>query len=337
MPPLSLKRSYSQMMTPSTFFRAPSFSTRTATSLASSYLQGYLARQARKYGFNGLGASTKTTSGIGVTNQYDRKQVYRKKRMPRRKRRRWVKFVKKVGAVTEKDFGTNTIVRSSLALAEGAIGQQGFAAVTLYGKDGVNSGQTVGNGDIANIFSNDLNTKPSSKFKFCSAVLDVTAVNDTTSEIATDNLGIEVDVYELMYRKVASCDSPVTMWSSNGAEKINAGALNLALTQRGVTPFDLPDILSRYGVTIVKKVKYFLAKGQQFTYQIRNPKSYTWQRDFINDGNDDFMIPYVTKTLLFVIKGLPGYDLATPKLNIGTTRKYMYKEMEQNDDADNYF
>lgn len=275
-------------------------------------------------------------SGIGVTNQYDRSQVYRKKRMPLRKRRQWRKFVKKVGAVTEKDFGTNTIVRNSVGFGQAVSGSQGLIDVTLYGKDGTNTSTSFGNSDLKDIYANDLNTVPSSKFKFCSAVMDVTCVNNSTSTEVNANTGLEVDVYEISYRKVASASSLSVMLASNSAQLINSGNPTLAITDRGVTPFDLPDVLSRYGITIHKKTKFFISKGQQFTYQIRDPKSYTWQKDFIDDGNDDFQIANVTKSLAIIYKGLPDPLYAmTPVLNIGVTRKYMYKEMDQSVDGNN--
>lgn len=290
------------------------------------------SRVGRMVATQGRGGS----SGIGVTNQYDRTGVYRKKRMPRRKRRQWRKFVKKVNAVTEKDYGTNTIVRNNVGFGQATPGLQGLLTVSLYGKDGIDTATSFGNSDLKDIYGNDLNTLASTKFKFCSAILDMTCVNNSTSEETNANLGLEVDVYEITYRKVASSTSPTVALSSNNASLINPGNAGLTINTRGVTPFDLPDPLSRYGITIYKKTKFFIGKGQQFTYQMRNPKSYSWQKDFIDDGNDDFMIPYVTKTLVIVYKGLPDpLNSVTPVLNIGVTRKYMYKEMDVSNDADN--
>ena len=45
-----------------------------------------------------------------MTNQYDRTSVYRKKRMPYKKRKRWGRFVKKVKAAENTTLGTRTRV-----------------------------------------------------------------------------------------------------------------------------------------------------------------------------------------------------------------------------------
>jgi len=285
---------------------------------------------------NGSQASTRGGSnGIGVTNQYDRQRVYRKRYRPRRKKRMWKKFVRKVGAVTERDYGTNTILRNSQLTVQANPGLQGVASVTLYGKDGVDGVGSVGNGDLRDIYNNDLNSLPTTRYKFCSAVLDMTVVNNSVTEVQTDNLGLEVDVYELMFRVVATAADPLTMFATNQAQQINAGNPPLTLTTRGCTPFDLPDVLARMGISILKKTKYFIGKGQQFTYQLRDPKSYQWQKNFIDDGNNDFMVRKTTKTLLIVFKSLPGTQDVTPIINVGVTRKFMYKEMDVSNDADN--
>ena len=67
-------------------------------------------RQRMNRSFRGAGGGRRGSSGVGVTNQHDRAFVYRKKRMPRRRGKRWMKFSRKVHFVAEKDLGTRTIV-----------------------------------------------------------------------------------------------------------------------------------------------------------------------------------------------------------------------------------
>ena len=71
-----------------------------------------------KFGFNRLLTGTVTkkrqTSGLGVTQQHDRRMVYRKRRMSRRLKRRWRNFSRKVLSVSEKDLGSRTVVRNDL-------------------------------------------------------------------------------------------------------------------------------------------------------------------------------------------------------------------------------
>lgn len=330
-----MARSKNWLVTPSTW-RGGS---RTSTSGSG---MSRIRSLASKFSVSSVGSMGRTSArGIGVTNQYDRKTVYYKKRMPRRKRRGWVKFSKKVRSVAFKDYGTNTIVRNEQQAAIAVAGTQGIYYVSLYGKDGSDGSLPTnytgtGSSDLKDIYLNDLNALQTTKFQFKTAILDMTVLNRSTTEVAGANLGLEVDVYEIGYRKVASAPNPASMLTQNQASLINPGNPTLALIDRGVTPFDLPSVLSRYGIIIYKKTKYFLADEQSFTYQYRMNKRVGWQKDFIDDGNDDFMIAGVTRSILVVFKGLPNpNNNVTPQIDVGVTRKYLYKELDVSNDGNN--
>lgn len=121
------------------------------------------------------------SSGNGVTSQYDKTLVYRKKRMPRRKRKSWKKFVKKVRRAMEKDYGKTSVVFNHLQdrvtggiIVPGA--DQGRSECHLYGFSGTIDTSGVSDGisgarDINVICANDTRIGPSTKVKFCSAVL----------------------------------------------------------------------------------------------------------------------------------------------------------------------
>jgi len=70
---------------------------------------GMRQRNARSATFT-MNRRKRINSGGGVTTQHDKRFVYAKKRQPRFKRKRWGRFVKKVHAVAEKDYGTRTVV-----------------------------------------------------------------------------------------------------------------------------------------------------------------------------------------------------------------------------------
>lgn len=329
-----MPRSKNWLVTPSTW--------RGARTRSSGSGMSRIRSLASKFSVSSVGTTGSSVAhGIGVTNQYDRKQVYFKKRMPRRKRRAWVKFSKKVRSVAYKDYGTNTIVRNITQAAVAVNGTQGIYYVSLYGKDGSDTGlatnyQGTGSSDLKDIYANDLNALQTTKFQFKTAILDMTVLNNSTSEFSGTNLGLEVDVYEIGYRKVASALNPASMLNQNQASLINPGNPTLALIDRGVTPFDLPSVLSRYGIMIYKKTKYFLGAQESFTYQYRMNKRVGWQKDFIDDGNDDFMIAGVTRTILIIFKALPDPNNdCHPQINVGVTRKYLYKELDVSNDGNN--
>lgn len=282
------------------------------------------------------------TAGQGVTSQYDRKVVYRKKSMPRRKRRQWKKFVQKVTAVQMKNIGTKTVLFNRLGGQTWSGSGQWFMTYTLYGKDGQSDSniRTHGNRDIADIFLNDPDTQDATaKLLFGSGVLDLTIVNNSTIASGTgQNASLEVDVYEIMYSKTFDAPSALAYWedAATNTGLINPGGIaGLQPTTRGCTPFDFSEALSN-GPKILKKTKFFLGQSETATYQLRDAKTHVFNKRFIDDGDSNCVIRKITKTLLVVAKGVPTVNSATVNYNIqiGNTRKYSYKLMKENLDKD---
>lgn len=164
----------------------------------------------------------------GVTSQHDTAVVYRKKTMPRYKKRAWKSFVRKVNAVNERENGVMRVLFNDGttfgATTSGTFKEnsqdyqarsQDIVACHLYGG-------TKGNGDLTdyNQGINDLATvmqyfgceggatgstaggqadtlitfANTTKIKFISACLDITFTN-------TSSVPLEVDAYHIVYRK----------------------------------------------------------------------------------------------------------------------------------------
>lgn len=281
------------------------------------------------------------TSGVGVTSQYDKKVSYYKKSAPRWKKRAYGRFARKVRSVFLKDVGTKTIIRNAQLTRTWATGDQDYVAVSIYGTDGLaTTTQMAGHDDLKQIFDNDTTTKPTSKFLFGSAVCDITFTNlSTITDGTNQNTGMEIDIYEMVYGRQPDCTNPVALFNdaATNTDAINGLNPQINLTVRGATPFDLPDALSRGKVKILKKTKYFLAAGQCATYQFRDPKNRSFKKDVVDTSDNNYVLPWVTRTLFFVAKGIPTGDATKvlKALQVGCTRKYMYKVIEDNDDADN--
>lgn len=297
--------------------------------------------------WNGYSPTTTTTtkneetSGVGVTSQYDKKTTYAKSTMPRWKRRSWKKIIKKTQAVLLKSLGTKTIVRNTGFTIFPAY-QQTFCVANLYGACGTDTSIDVGNSDLRDIFSNDLSLNlATAKAQFFSAVLDITLQNSSVDAPAsTGNKGVlETDIYEYMIVKqfdAANLSASITIAQGNTSTIGSASALTM--TQRGVTPFDLPDLLAR-GVKIIKKTKYMMSPGQTATYQLRLPQNVEIRNDNIKDLDANFGRPYQTRGVLIVTKIVPqnpSETQAVPSLSVGVTRKYGYKIMEDSIDSDGY-
>lgn len=281
------------------------------------------------------------TGGAGVTSQYDKKTIYRKKTMPRRKRRAWVKYVRKVNAVLMKDYGTKTVLRNSQLTRSWADDTQDFFGGALFGKDGaIDTTGRFGLDDLRQIFNNDPDlAQPTSRASFISGVLDLTFTNmSRVTGDANNNPGMEIDIYELKFTKSVDGDTMGVLLSTaaSNTDAINGLVGQITMNNRGATPFDLPDFCAQ-GVKILKKTKFFLSPGQVATYQYRDPKNYVVRKDRVDDGDNNFVLPYKTHGILFVSKGVPTADptAVLKSLQVGATRKYAYKVLQKNADSDN--
>lgn len=284
-------------------------------------------------------------SGAGITTQYDRRLIYRKRYMPRRKKRIWKKFIRKVNAVAEKDLGSRTVIRnnqvaSAFTMTTSNDTNQALAYVTLYGLNGA----LDVNNDLRQM-RNDTDLGTSGKMIFKSAVFDMTVTNTSTrlDESTNPSIRLEVDVYELTSGKEwgnagtgAAAKGLIEVFAEGATDTANIpGTTNsLSLARRGCTPFDLPSAISEYKLKILKKTKYFINERDTFTYQIRDPMRHVVDRQTLNRDGEN--LPGMTRFLLFIYRPVPGYlfneDIAG--ITIGVTRKYMYKINQSTQDYD---
>lgn len=329
--------------------RSGAYYSATPRYLRRAYAAGVIANAARRYMLRRRSQQQKVRGryGIGVTNQFDRANVYRKKRMPRKKRKRWTKFVKKVKSAENTTLGTRTrIFNSQIQLSQtsssGEPKQQLFDDVALYscGYSDTNPGD-----DLHTIMNGDTDVAASGKIQMISGVMDMTLVN--TSVDSTGNaMAIELDVYVCTVKKrltfvdhtgtsVQSSLSGALNDANKTAGQLVATSTKINTADRGATPFDFTTGLSSFGVKIWSKKKYFLPSGNQMTYQMRDPRNHQLSKDDVLNINGKNK-PGVTKFLILVAKGLPGAAVDGPsynvRVNIGITRKYAYKLNEDDED-----
>lgn len=283
--------------------------------------------------------------GIGVTTQHDVVSQYKKSYMPKKKKKAWRKFTRKVTAAVDKHLGTRSIVRNYTFLGLIPAGtQQAYMDFGLYTlgdswtgatggvidlwRDVANIGVAVGLGDPnAAAGASDNSAK---KMEFRSAVLDFTFKNQSSTS------GLEIDVYMIVPKKGArgSANSDVTTIMNNGWLNTGtpAGGTNLTTGTRGVTPWQSSALCRRF--TILTKKKYFIPAGNTFTYQYRDPKNYTVDTNrFANGGFSYYGLPHMNKMILMCIKRIVGENAGVGHdFAIGITRTYTMKRFSDADE-----
>lgn len=273
----------------------------------------------------------RVTAGTGVTTQRDAKTIYVKKTMPRRQKKRWSTFKRKVRAAVDTK-GTASIVfndENVMTIAyqsATSVKQQGAQCCHLKGASGDILVYDLGSLDLSRIANNDGQLERSSKFTVTSAVLDITFTNPGT---ASYDGPLEVDVYEIVYGKKRPDAGGLIEILSDGTVQTstwNVSNTKCDLTYRGVTPFDLPESLSIGSIRILRKTKYFVPYHDSVTYQVRDPKNVVYNRDDFNDPQKGY-IGKGTKSVMAIFK--PTVTPNSPStasfaLTTKCTRSYKY-------------
>lgn len=296
-------------------------------------------------------------SGQGVTDHFDRRLVYRHKRMPGFKRRRWTGFLKKVRAANISQLGSRTIVFNNYTFSEidfkasaANLNKQLIGYCCLYGVDsgaGASGDGYLGSKDLQTINNYATSINTAADIMFTSAVLDVTFVNrnyniDSTGPEVISNWDerLELDVYEIIMRKDAAYETNplgllgVFSQAVSYTGVFGAGTAITGLDQRGCTPWDIPQAMAQWGIRILKKTKFTLARGQTCTYQVRDPKNRLLAKNIMDDLLGVNLRGW-TRYVLYIAKPVAGFDLAPAyntaavstlgNLTVGATRKYTVK------------
>lgn len=285
------------------------------------------------------------TTGIGVTNQFDKKTIYRKKKAPKRLRKKLKRSYKAFLYNTIKTHGSftrvfNDLITDSILKVDRPTVQK-WLICHLYGLNGTTPGGTIecGFADIGSIASDIPTAAKNRKIVFSSAVLDLTMTN--SSAIGENDAlfpNLEVDVYEFSYRRDTQHQNFAALLGSafGVVDQIGAGT-KINMNQRGVAPFDMTGLMDN--VKILRKTKFFLSGRQTATYQMRIPFNCSYQLGNIVDQGSPFisdMKPY-TRSIFFLFKSTAGDSFGdNASLSVGVTRKYMWKILEDNSDLGRY-
>lgn len=262
----------------------------------------------------GSRSSSRVLTNVQGSNAYTGiKTQYRKKRMPRRRRRRWVRFAKKTQSVINKSLGSNQFVsnsrQSGISWSAGGntttILNQKWNTFDLFSRNGDGS-----NSFLASMLRQLFNLDASSsdrRIMIDSACIDFTLRFDGSSTVDPDNNGslsgvstgpiaLELDIYEIVYGATTK-DNGSFYNDIQDAMNVAFGS-TLQEEQRGVTLFQAPILSSVYRAKIIRKRRLILGVGQVENFQFRTARNraISCQRVFDTGGH---VYPYLTRTWAF--------------------------------------
>lgn len=216
------------------------------------------ARAAMNYGRSRIQtALAKQSESSILSTQHDVSSRYRRKAMPRRRRKKWVGFVRKVNAVVQKAQGLSTYTESTSANLTSAVNSTGAMGVGLYNVGGDMN-------EVSDMFVDKYGAgiAPQTKLTIKSAVLDVTIANTGTA------LAI-IDCYILVCRKpYSSAVSIDSQFTTNFNQQGTTSSKSV--TNPAVTVFGNPNFCKYWKVLSKKEI--MLGAGQVTTMQLRDAR-----------------------------------------------------------------
>lgn len=264
---------------------------------AASALRGNSSKKARS-----------VSSSSPITTQYDVSGRYRRKPMPKRKRRAWKRFTSKVKHVLLQQTPLSSYTFDTANNETWAVNQQATFGVMLGGTT------ASGNDELLQAFRNaygaTITTTNVDAYKLFikSIVLDVQLVN-------TGSAGAILDVYTLQARSSDTVQETIGSQYIRLYQEMDSPLVNVPDWQSpATTPFNNGLFCGKW--KILNKKEILLGPGQSTTMQMRNPANKTMYGKTI-ESNPAY-VPGYTRAYLFQVRGLPENSAGTARLAAGT-------------------
>lgn len=280
------------------------------------FATGNLIRAAAPYAKRAYSAletirKKRTIAGPVSSFQNDNVPRYRYKRMPAKKRKRWVRFVKRIRHVN--------LSMQPLQIYTKKVNANSTTLVNVGGSYSYMIGGTTVtlNDEILQMFKGayavaSADAAKAYKLYLKSLVLDMMITN-------TGSATAIVDVYRLRY--VRDFSSAITVHAqltqALGEVVADSTTNTLSATDVSVTPFDAPNFCQYWKV--VSKREIVMGAGQTATMQIRKPHNKYIDGKVLTTNNQ--AIPGFSEAFLIMWHGAPTAvpDFAATALSFGTT------------------
>lgn len=244
------------------------------------------------------------------TTQHDVVTRYRKRHMSRRRRKRYVGFVKRVQGVIAKMEPLQTYNNLYYSNGSSAANKGSFFGWILGGS------QVSNNNELQQIMYSLYNVSTladvyNRKVLVKSICMDFMVTNTGSSTII-------VDVYHVKCRAPYSAASSMsTQFAANVADiaaSPGAGASTIANTDLGITPFDVPNFCRTW--KIVSKKELVISSGQCTTLQLRNARNKIITGRMLNSYPQ--AIPGYSEGYFITWHGIPYNNAGTPEFQAAT-------------------
>lgn len=265
----------------------------------------------------------KVNSGQGVSNNYDKTLIYRKKRQTKRAKD-WIQFKKKVLNAQLGTVAPNNIRMEKLFDLPWATNSQALSSSQLLSMNGIANFDDDMNRIRTNLFA----STTSGSWYIDNCVMDLIITNISGLEaVPTEATTVLIE----MYRWKAVRDSQKGNFGIQWVDQLDEADTNTSkptVNSYGQTPFDAPG-LGKY-FRIFKKTEHLLPQGQSFTYQVRDHENHKINEHYINDFTG-FSKANLTHGVLIVARGVPTPTVNYPSgaIKVSSVSQYRLRNIEE--------
>lgn len=242
-----------------------------------------------------------------ITGESDYRSVYRRKPMPRRRRRRWVRFTRKVKAVAEKQVAPQfQVLRRDVISASSPDAQNATSVFTVLGSNGIAEAD-----DIFDMMTSAFNMAGTTGLTGATVAGTRIHISGWMAECMINNNTTTTTYIDCYYWR-AKKDIPVSYSSINNL--VQTGFAQIAQTtvgpttpnaldiqDYGVTPFQCP--LFSQAVQVYKKTRIKLGPNGTAQLELRSGKNH--YRKWSYDSAYAFLRG-VSEGIYFIHYGTPG-------------------------------
>lgn len=298
---------------------------------------GRTAVKRRKFAYSGSSSKkkTSTTNPSLVTGENDWGTLYNRRRMPRGKRRRWVRFVRKTQAVISKALAPSFFVITRNAVIESVVDKQVASSLHTvlggYSLDTATQDISVLAARVDAISNNPASTYTSERFQITGWLAETQVVADIGNTTPA-----YIDMYywkcKRNYPKLTGFPSNASflnMWDYDlltQGVNANAGGSSLAFNDYGVTPFQT-NSFPKY-VNIYKKRRVRLSPGGTVQIEQRSGRNYYVNNDYVQNLG---LVQNMTEGIFFIVYGTPSATsnvAASVKVRLSSNFNYTYRLMQ---------
>lgn len=214
-----------------------------------------------------------------MTSQRDTRLMYKKKNMPRYKKKAWKSFKRKVTAVQIANTNLQVAVEQQVCVLPALQNQSSCQFHGLYGiagnggSFGTSTTGPPGQGqvnDISKIFNARYAGPRYRKMLFASACMDVHVKGTGASSFI-------LEVYEIVARKdftalSSAYDTVEEIYNNSFADVAAVGAIQATGSSLGTTPFNAKTFCQFFKIT--KKYRVQGSPGETISFQMRDPRNH---------------------------------------------------------------